>query len=331
MKTCAGWVAGMLAAIALRGTPPVDPALPAYDPRPATVPADARYLTSDGAIVITGYNDMAGILEAMGQLFARTHPGVRFALDLRGTRTAPPALASGRSAFAPMGAEMTPDQLAAYRRVANALPLDFKVAHAALNPEARSGPIGIFVARGNPLDRMTVAEVARVFTARPDSIASWDQLGLRGAWAGRSIHVYGLAAGTALAIYMQRQAFGDGPVASGYIALPESADVVTRVGADLLGIGFAALNRGTPGVKALAIAAGPGAGYSQASLADLQAGRYPFDRFLHLYARQPVDPFVREYLRLVLSREGQEVIAAAPPGYIPLAAAEAAHERERLN
>jgi phosphate transport system substrate-binding protein len=317
-------------AACLRAVPPVDPALPDEVPHAVTVPAGAGYLTPDGAIAIVGYNDMAGILRRMDAAFARSHPGFRFALDLKGTRTAPPALAAGRSALAPMGAEFLPGQLAAYVRIAGAPPLGFRVAHAALNPRAKSGPIGIFVARGNPLDRLTTAQVARIFAAGADAITVWGQLGLGGEWAARPIHPYGLPATAALGDFMSRRHFAGRPFVAGFKALPESADVVARIGRDPLGLGFAALNRGTPEVRALAIAPEPGGRYSQASAADLQAGRYPYDRFLYLYARQPLDPFVKEYLRLVLSREGQAIIASAPPGYLPLSAADAARERARL-
>src|SRR6185437_7104554 len=75
--------------------------------------ASAPYLTANGAISIVGYNDMREILEALDLLFERTHPGTRFHLTMKGTRTAPAALATGRSLFAPMGAVFSPDELAA--------------------------------------------------------------------------------------------------------------------------------------------------------------------------------------------------------------------------
>ncbi len=307
-----------------------DSALPSYLPQAVVPPTGARYLTPDGAIAIIGYNDMQGILERMDALFARFHPGFRFKLTLKGTRTAPAALARGLSAFAPMGAEFLPDQLAAYEKATGSAPLDFRVAHASLDPRARSGPIGIFVARRNPLDHLTVAQVQAVFaSAHPPT--TWGQLGAIGPWARQPIHPYGLSAATALGDYMLRRHFRRPAFAGGFTALGESADVVARVGRDPAGIGFAALNRGTSEVKALAIAAMPGGKYSRASVPDLQAGRYAYDRFLHLFVRPPIEPWVREYLRLVLSREGQAIVAAAPPGYIPLGVPEAAVERARLN
>ena len=65
--------------------------------------------------------------------------------------------------------------------------------------------------------------------------------------------------------------------------------------------------------------------------ANLLAGRYPLDRFLLVYARVPLSPVAREFLRLTLSREGQSAIAASPQGYLPLSAREAALERAKLD
>lgn len=319
---------------ALPAPPAVDPGLPRYVARAVTVPEHARYVTKTGAVAIIGYNDMRDILQRMDALFVRTHPGVTFALDLPGTRAAPPALAHGRSLLAPMGAELLPDQLAAYLKIAGAPPVDFRIAHASPRPRAKSGPIGVFVARGNPLRRLTTAQVARVFAGGAGAITTWGQLGLTGPWANRPINPYGLSERTALGVYMERHHFHDRPLVPDFVGLSESTDVVSRVGRDPLGIGFAAANRANPQVRLLAIASAAGGYYARASTADLQADRYPYDRYLHLYARRTpaggLDPLACEYLRLALSREGQEAIAADPRGYIPLNAADAARERTKL-
>ena len=60
------------------------------------------------------------------------------------------------------------------------------------------------------------------------------------------------------------------------------------------------------------------------------AGRYPLDRFLLVYVARPITPLAREFLRLMLSREGQAAVAATPQKYLPLSAQDAARERNRL-
>src|SRR5262249_39379970 len=149
---------------ALAGAAGVDPALPDYVPRKVVVPLDASYVSAEGEVNVVGYNDMREMLERAAALFAATHPGVRLKLTLPGTRFAPAALAKGESALAPMGAEFTPPQLAAYRATRIHDPVAFRVAHASVNPRALSGPLGIFVHRDNPIRSLTLEQLSRIFS-----------------------------------------------------------------------------------------------------------------------------------------------------------------------
>jgi ABC-type phosphate transport system substrate-binding protein len=87
----------------------------------------------------------------------------------------------------------------------------------------------------------------------------------------------------------------------------------------------------TSGVKVLSVAAKEGT-YSDGNYADVVSGRYPLARFLYLYVNKapnkPLDPVVREFLKLVFSREGQEIVLK--DGYLPLTAAIATEERAKV-
>ena len=200
------------------------------------------------AIPIIGYNDMREMLEALDRLFEQEHPGVRFALTLKGTRTAPPALASGRSLLAPMGAAFTPDQLAAYRRQVGSDPIALRIAHDSLEPQARSGPLVILVPAANPLRQLTLPELQRIFAAGSGEMR-WRQLGATGKLADQPVHPYGLAAATPLGLFMRKHALAGRPFGKRFVGLRESIEVVRAVGDDPLGIGFAAINSATPAVR----------------------------------------------------------------------------------
>ena len=305
----------------------VDPALPLYEPRPFEAPRGAGYVKADGAIAVVGYNDMSDLMQALTARFSAAHPQVRFALDLRGTRFAPEALASGTSAFAPMGALFTPPQLEAYRARAGHEPIAFRIAHASLDPRALSGPLAVFVHKDNPVASLTLDELARVFSGEA---TRWGELGLKGEWALREIHAVGVAPGTALAFEMREKALGGRDFGARMAGLPQSAEVVQRVSGDPQSIGFAAAMRALPSVRVLPIAPRAGDTPVAPSEGDIVAGRYPLDRHLFIYASRPLSPLAREFLRLVFSREGQEAIAASPQGYLPLSAADAAAERAKL-
>ena len=304
-----------------------NPPLGHYEPRDIEIPKSAGFITPSGAIAVVGYNDMEEMLEPMVRLFVTAHPNVRFELDLRGTRFAPAALARGTSAFAPMGGEFTPQQRDDYRAVAGGDPILFRVAHASLNPRALSGPLAIFVHRDNPLRSLTLAQAARAFSGQA---TRWGALGATGGWADRPIHSYGLNPETVLGLFAQAKILAGKTFSKEFAGFPQSTDVVTAVSNDASGIGFAAANRGTESVRALALAATAKDKPVAPTAENIVAGRYPLDRFLLIYARRPLIPLAREFLRLVLSREGQEMVAAAPQGYLPLSPAEVAAERSKL-
>lgn len=294
--------------------------------------ARPTYLDRNGAVRIVGYNDMRWMLQAIDRRYAQRYPGVHFRLILKGTRTAPATLADGSSLFAPMGAEFLPTALAAYRQRVGADPLPFRVAHAALDPRARSSPLAIYVHPDNPLSAIGLAQLRRSFTGAAP-LATWAQLGLGGAWARRPIHPCGLAPDTALGRYMRQHHFEGKAYTAGYTGYRESAQAIQRVATDRDALCFADLNQANPSVRLLGIRPGPGQRVSTGSRADIVSGRYPLDRYLYVYTRAPQaghrDPLLCRYLQLLLSEQGQRLLAVARPGYLPLSRAQRRAERAR--
>jgi phosphate transport system substrate-binding protein len=305
----------------------VDRALSGYEPRALELPPDASYVGTDGRVVVVGYNDMHDLLEVMASRFSAAHPHVRFRLDLPGTRHAPVPLAKGLSAFAPMGALFTPVQLEEYRRTTGSDPLAIRIAHASLDPKALSGPLAVFVHRGNPLRSLTLAQLARVFAGEAQR---WRDLGVDSGIGTQAIHLYGTSSDTPLALEFRQAVLPDRGFGPGFAGVPQSVEVVQRIASDASGIGFAAAMRATPEVRALAIAPDNGSRPVAPTCEDVVAGRYPLDRHLFIYVRRPVTPLAREFVRFALSREGQQAVAASPQRYLPLSAREAAAERVKL-
>lgn len=313
----------------------VDGRVAQFEPAPLSPPEGASYQAADGSIRIVGYNDMRGILVRINSLVRRAHPEFRFELILKGTRTAPDALARGTSLIAPMGAEFSDAELADYTKLTGTTPIMFRIAHDSLNPAALSAPLAIFVDQRNPLASISLDQVARVFAAAHDRgrIATWDQLGLGGEWASRPIHLCGLAPSTALGRFMLRR-LGVRSFAEG-AGFPQSRDAVACVAADPLAIGFAAMNRGASGVRVVPLSERDGGAASAGTREDIIANRYPLDRYLLIYLRTDsrgrIDPVAREYVRLVLSYDGQREIANDALGYLPLNPGECAEELQRLS
>ena len=170
----------------------------------------------------------------------------------------------------------------------------------------------------------------------------WKQAGVQGVAGDREIQSYGLpesdhypSEDLGFGVYLFRDKWGLAHNARNYHMQQTYADVTKRVAEDPAGIGITTLNRVTPGVKVIGLTPGEWGTPMRGSKEDVQSGRYPYDRFVYVYVRrlpgQPVDPFVREYLRMALSKEGQEAIAADAKGYLPLNAAELSAELAKLD
>jgi phosphate transport system substrate-binding protein len=180
-------------------------------------------------------------------------------------------------------------------------------------------------------------QVARIFaTGNPGGDYSrWGQLGLKGEWARRAIHPYGTPEYSGFGDYMEKNHLAGLPYATATEELADGADILKHIGEDKAGIGYAAIGRGGPNLKMITLAPKSGTEFSDGNVGDILAGKYPLGRFLYFYIRrlpnEPVEPWVKEYFRLLLSQEGQALIASEPDGYIPLTAAEAAAELAKLN
>ena len=92
--------------------------------------------------------------------------------------------------------------------------------------------------------------------------------------------------------------------------------------------------KGIAGVKAIALAPRKGGNYVFPTRETFQDRTYPLVRSIHIFLDRtpgrPLDPKLREFLRFVLSREGQEIVAL-DGGYLPLTAAVALEQMRKLD
>jgi phosphate transport system substrate-binding protein len=315
-----------------------------YEPHPAAPPRDAGYVMPDGTLRIVGWDDLAGIFRSLDALYERTHPGTRLAY-VSADLTAPQhSIIFGETAFAPTGMEFSTGLNSAYRPLVKAPAFAIRIAHAAVQGDAKLGEIAFVVHPSNPLESVTPAQLLHIFTVggrAPDTVW-WKQAGVQGAFGEQEIHSYGLpesdhypSEDVGFGPWLFRDRWGLAHNARNYSMQRTYADVVERVSRDPAGIGITTANRVTPGVKVLGVTPGEWGEPMRATRADAQSGRYPFDRFVYVYVRRgpraPVDPFVKEYLRMVLSQEGQDIIAADAKGYLPLNRAELEAELAKLD
>ena len=277
------------------------------------------YHETGGAVRIVGYNDMQELFELWDRDFQAAHPGVAFDLQLKSTRSAPPALARGESLLAPMGAEMSQEQLAPFLAQGGRPPMGIRVAHASVSSSARSGPIAIIVPALSEKERVSFGELARVFGS---------------AGSRAEVKPYGLSAGTPLADFVRKAVLGGAPIGPQVTTFGQSRDVVRAVAADRNGIGFASMTAVDASVRVLAVSAQESGPFVPCTAETVGEGRYPLDRFLLIYLavskEGAIDALAREYLEFVLSDAEQRRVGETPQRYIPLNAIELSAERKTL-
>ena len=100
---------------------------------------------------------------------------------------------------------------------------------------------------------------------------------------------------------------------------PGSASVVQGITEDAFSIGYSGIGYKTSGVKAISLSKGDGS-CAEPNLANVVSGEYPLGRYLYLYVNkkpnQELDPLREEFLKYILSQEGQKIVIK--DGYLPL-------------
>jgi phosphate transport system substrate-binding protein len=258
------------------------------------------------------------------QFFRHCSPKVQLTIEARGLFTAAPALIAGSADLAPTSLTFTPRELAAFERKYGYPPLLLRVSGGSFDRiEDGSKALAIYVNRLNPIARLTLAQLDAIFSTTrkrgsPGDLATWGQLGLTGEWADRPITVYGSRLPNSLASAFQDLVLLHGEFKPSIREQGRGADddslaaVVAAVARDSNAIGFAGFAQDQPAVKALAIGETDRGPFISGSFESVLRRTYPLARFGYIYVNRPpgrpLPAAVREFLRLVLSREGQRIV-----------------------
>jgi phosphate transport system substrate-binding protein len=138
--------------------------------------------------------------------------------------------------------------------------------------------------------------------------------------------------------YMMYRHFGPFPgnvFTSNYEQYLTYKEVAKTVEHDRSAVGILPLNHLEKELRVVPMPATDGKGMTTGSAEDIIADRYPYPRDLFLYIRRepntPLDPIVAEYVKLVLSKEGQMALAQDDKGYLPLNKHDIDEELQRLD
>ena len=278
-----------------------------------------------GNINSVGSDTMNNMMALWAETFRKAYPNVKIQIEGKGSGTAPPALIAGTSQFGPMSRAMKAAEIDQFEAKFGYKPTQIRTSYDAL---------AIYVSKDNPLDKITLAQADAVFSKTRrrggKNVSTWGDLGLTGDWAGRPVSIYGRNSASGTYGFFKEHVLQSGDYRDTVKEQPGSASVVQGVTEDRFGIGYSGIGYKTSGVKALQLADKDQ--FFDGAYANVTSGKYPLARFLYIYVNKapgkPLDPLVKEYIKLILSKDGQEVVVK--DGYLPLTPAIVAEELKKL-
>jgi len=316
MKTLVATLGLALGTAVLAGVT-VDPKLPAYKPVEGV----------SGSVKSVGSDTMNNLMTFWLEEFKRCYPNVVAEVEGKGSGTAPPAMIDGTATFGPMSREMKSSEMDDFEK---------KFGYKATQLRTSIDMLAVYVHKDNPIKGLTLDQVDAIFSKTrkrgyPNEITTWGQLGLTGEWKDRPITLYGRNSASGTYGFFKEHTLAKGDYKDSVKEQPGSSAVVSSVAHDLGGIGYSGIGYMTADVRAVPLGE-KGGTLVPATPDNAYTGEYPLSRYLWLtvnYAPgSELDPLRREFLKLVFSRQGQEVVLK--DGYFPISAHMAAKELQRV-
>ena len=325
-----------------------------------------------GALRIVG-SELKNAVDQLAEGFKRFHPEARVSTNfMTSSEGGIAGLYCGISDVAPMGDDAKITDQMPFFNTFGYMPTEISVATGGYEKRGSLWAWAIVVNKDNPLDEISMDELDRTFGSERSggwelvngnylytkkyartadtNIRTWDQLGLKGDFAGKEIQTFGYCApGFEIAIlrnwfhwadkwnpnFMQYVEAKQGtPDADGVAVASERPLEMLSTNKYMIGIAALMHVKDYPNVKVLRISPRKGAPAVALTPDNVANRSYPLIRDAFFYVNKapgrPLDPKVREFMRFVLSREGQEIMARVGY-YYPLNAAYLKEQLKKLD
>jgi phosphate transport system substrate-binding protein len=300
------------------GPPKLDPALVPYKPVSGV----------SGNVSSIGSDTLNNLMTLWAESFNKFYPNAKIQIEGKGSSTAPPALISGTAQLGPMSRPMKGTEIDQFEKKYGYKPTPIRTSVDAL---------AVFVNKDNPIKCLTLPQVDAIFSKSrrqgyKEDIKTWGQVGLTGEWASRPISLYGRNSASGTYGFFKEHSLKNGDFKDEVKEQPGSASVVQGTTVDRYAAGYSGIGYATAGVRAVPLAEKEGAKCYEADPDNAYAGTYPLARFLYVYINKApgkaLEPATREFVKLMVSKEGQEVVIK--DGYFPVPASIAKEELNKI-
>ncbi len=271
-----------------------------------------------------GKDYIESLMRAWEEGFAKVQPNVHFENELYGTASAVGALYTDKGELAVMGREIWPMETEAFTDVKGYPPTSVDIVTGSVDIRNKEFALTFVVNAKNPLKHLSLEDVRRIFSVTAKPVKTWGDLGLTGEWAHTPVRAYGFEIARGFGYYLQQRAFGgseiwnpdlvemaDQPKAEGGL-YDAGQRVVDAVAGDADGIGFTSALYRAGGVRVVPLGRTRYGPFLLPTRDTVAAHSYPLVQVITAFydKRGKEAPVVEEFLRYVLSRQGQAVVAA---------------------
>jgi phosphate transport system substrate-binding protein len=270
-----------------------------------------------GNLNSVGSDTLNNLLTLWAEGFRKVYPSVNIQVEGKGSATAPPALIQGTAQLGPMSRAMKKEEEEEFEKTFGYKPTRISVALDCL---------AVYVHKDNPVAGLSLVQVDGIFSktrklSGPD-ITTWGDLGVKGELAALPISIYGRNSASGTYAFFKEHALGKGDFKDEVKEQPGSAAVVQGVAKDRAAIGYSGIGYRTSEVRVLTLAKATGQELVEPTFDNALNGKYPLGRALYIYINkkpsEPLPPLGKEFIKYVLSKEGQEVVIKDGYGPLPM-------------
>jgi phosphate transport system substrate-binding protein len=301
--------------------PVLDSALPVFQPRKEKLTGSFKGASSDVLKVL---------VEKWFEKFKTYHPEVTLTISppYAGSLGAV-ELVKGDLDFVFVSRELKPDDVTGFKAKFGYNPLSVPVSGGSYRHYGALDAIAFYVNKDNPLDKITFDQLDAMYSSTHHRggkpIAKWGDLGLTGEWADKPVKLYGIKPWNGFEEFVRQRVLSVGDkrgewredIAFEKVVFP----IAKRVSDDRYGIGYSGIAYIDAGVKVIPVVERAGGVPQAPTYENVALAAYPLSRLTFFNTNKapgkPLSPALDEFLRFILSREGQQVVLDHA-SYIPL-------------
>jgi phosphate transport system substrate-binding protein len=286
--------------------------------------------TGDQTVIrVEGSDTMVNIAQAWAEQYHQTHPGVSVQVLGGGSGVGIASLIDGNCDIADSSRKMKPQEIEKVRA---------KQRHAPEEIIAGLDALAVYIHKDNPLDSISIDELAEIFgepeifdaagqiVGQRNQITQWRQLGLDPGSRRFTgiVRVNRQNSSGTYAYFREKVLYAKDQAGRetksdyrlGSVDQSGSKDVIALIASTPSAIGYGGMGYQAPGVKMLRIARHRGEPGIAPTVANALDGTYPITRPLFMYTvGQPAGP-LKDYIDWILSPDGQKVVKEI--GYVPV-------------